>query len=234
MNKLKLISKIENDNYTEYVCQKYDIQFNEEHITEIPMLNIDELNTFNWNIGINCGNSGSGKSTILNQLGELIKPQYDYNKAIISQFPNLTENEVTELFCAVGLSSVPIWLHKPNELSNGEMARFELAWIIANSKNNEIILYDEFTSVVNRDSAKSLSYSLQRYIRDHNLKIILASCHFDIIEWLRPDWVYNLNKRNNGDCEIERLIYNDNNEYNLYKSISKDNLLSNLYEIKNY
>ena len=28
--------------------------------------------------------------------------------------------------------------------------------------------------------------------------------------------------------------YNDNNEYNLYKSISKDNLLSNLYEIKNY
>ena len=26
-------------------------------------LNIDELNTFNWNIGIICGNSGSGKST---------------------------------------------------------------------------------------------------------------------------------------------------------------------------
>ena len=48
--------------------------------------------------------------------------------------------------------------------------RFELAWIIANSKNNEIILYDEFTSVVNRDSAKSLSYSLQRYIIEHNLK----------------------------------------------------------------
>lgn len=231
MNKLKLISKIESDKYTEYICQKYDIQFTEKHITEIPMINIVELNKFNWNIGIVCGNSGSGKSTILNQLGEIIKPQYDYNKAIISQFPNLTENEVTELFCAVGLSSVPIWLHKPNELSNGEMARFELAWIIANSKNNEIILYDEYTSVINRQSAQSLSFSLQRYIREHNLKIILASCHFDIIEWLKPDWIYNLNKTQNGECEIEQLIYKDDINYQLYKSINKDNLLTKPYEI---
>ena len=79
-----------------------------------------------------------------------------------------------------------------------------------------------------------MSFALQRYVREKNLKIILASCHFDIIEWLNPDWIFNLNKQTNGECEIERLIYNDNNEYNLYKSISKDNLLSNLYEIKNY
>lgn len=229
MEKIKLISKIEQDKYTEYVSQRYDIQFTEEHITEIPMINEKELNEFEWNIGVICGNSGSGKSTILNKLGEIKKINYDETKAIVSQFPHLTENEVTNLFCSVGLSSVPIWLHKPNELSNGEKARFELAWILGN--NDGVILYDEFTSVVNRDSAKSLSYSLQRYIRENNLKIILASCHFDIIEWLRPDWIYNLNKRDNGECEIEKLIYNDDKEYKLYNSISKTNLLSEIYKI---
>lgn len=231
MDKIKLISEIKQDSYTDYVCDKYDIQFSNEHITEVPMLNKNKLNEFNWNIGVICGNSGSGKSTILNNLGEIATPNYDYNKAIISQFPNLNENEVTELFCSVGLSSVPIWLHKPNELSNGEKARFDLAWVLANIKNKDIILYDEFTSVINRQSAQSLSFSLQRYVRENNIKIILASCHFDIIEWLRPDWIYNLNKTNNGECEIERLIYNDDKEYELYKSISKNNVLSEEYEI---
>lgn len=231
MDKIKLISEIKQDSYTDYVCDKYDIQFSNEHITEVPMLDKNKLNEFNWNIGVICGNSGCGKSTILNNLGEISIPNYDYNKAIISQFPNLNENEVTELFCSVGLSSVPIWLHKPNELSNGEKARFDLAWVLANIKNKDIILYDEFTSVINRQSAQSLSFSLQRYVRENNIKIILASCHFDIIEWLRPDWIYNLNKTNNGECEIERLIYNDDKEYKLYKSISKNNVLSEEYEI---
>lgn len=230
MEKIQLKSKIKNDKYTDYVCQKYDIQFVDEHITEIPMINMDDLNKFNWNIGIICGNSGSGKSTILNNIGEVIKPSFDYDKPIVSQFQHLNENEVTELLCSVGLSSVPIWLHKPNELSNGEMARFELAWIIANSQG--VIIYDEYTSVVNRDSAKSLSYSLQRYIRENNIKIILASCHFDIIEWLRPDWVFNLNKTNEGECDIERLVYNDDNEYELYNNINEKDVLTNEYNIQ--
>ena len=91
MNKLKLISKIENDNYTEYVCQKYDIQFNEEHITEIPMLNIDELNTFNWNIGIICGNSGSGKTHLSKKIAELVFGDEKYlNRFDMSEYSDKT------------------------------------------------------------------------------------------------------------------------------------------------
>lgn len=231
MSNIVLSSKVNVDKYTEYVCDKFDLQNREENITIIPMLNNEELSTFNWNIGVIVGNSGSGKSTILNTLGEVRRPIYDEHKSIVSQFPNLSEEEVVDLLQSVGLSSVPIFLHNPNELSNGEKARFELCCYLANAKEGETILVDEFTSVVNRSSAKSLSYALQRYVRKKNLRIILSSCHFDIIEWLNPDWVFNLNKQKDGQCEIERLIYEDSKDYKLYRMISQNNILSDKYEV---
>ena len=33
-----------------------------------------------------------------------------------------------------------------------------------------------------------MSFALQKYIRRTNKRIILASCHYDIMEWLMPDW----------------------------------------------
>ena len=59
-------------------------------------------------------------------------------------------------------------------------------------------------------------------------KIILASCHYDIIEWLRPDWVYNLNKQIDGSVQVEWFIYSDDNDYALYKSIDKSQELSDI------
>ena len=231
MKKLFLKSNVSVDNYTEYVCNKYDLQTREEIITEVPLLDTSELSDFKWNVGVLCGNSGSGKSTLLSTLGEPKNPIYDYSKSIISQFPHMSEHDVCELLSSVGLSSVPVWLHKPNELSNGERARLDLCWILANAKENEIILYDEFSSVINRAVAKSMSYALQRYVREKNLKIILASCHFDIIEWLNPDWVFNLNKQTNGECEIERFIYKDDEEYQLYNNINKKDILTDEYTV---
>lgn len=57
-------------------------------------------------------------------------------------------------------------------------------------KDNAVI--DEFTSVVNRETAKSCSVALSKHIKKRGLKnIVLATCHDDILEWLDPDWVYN-------------------------------------------
>ena len=227
-----LKSNILKDNYTEYITEKFDLQVEEEIITNVPMINQKELETFEWNIGLICGNSGSGKSTILKHLGNIIEPQYDYNKCIISQFPYLSEKEVCDLLCSVGLSSVPIWLHKPHELSNGEKARLDMCWYLANAKENTVIMIDEYSSVVNRQAAKSMSYALQRYVREKNIKVLLSSCHFDIIEWLNPDWVFNLNKQNNGICEIERFIYSDDKEYKLYQNVNEKDILTQKKEIK--
>lgn len=231
MSQIILESDVSVDNYTEYICEKFDLQTREHIVTTIPMIDTTELESFEWNIGVICGNSGSGKSTVLSKLGTPTIPQYDYTKSIVSQFPHMQEQEVIDLLSSVGLSSVPVWLHKPNELSNGERARLDICSILANAQPNSIVFIDEFTSVVNRDCAKSLSFALQRYIRQQNLKIILASCHFDIIEWLNPDWVFNLNKQDNGESEIERLIYTDNEQYELYKRINDKEVLTKEYKM---
>ena len=199
---MNYITKFQHDKFTDYVKQKYDLQVDDRVITDIPTFDTSLLNTFNWNIGLILGNSGSGKTTILKTLGEIKEPQYDYQKPVVSQFPKLKPEEVPELLCSVGLCDIPIWLHKPNELSNGERARLDICKTIHDS--NGVVLIDEFTSVVNRSCAKSLSFALQKYVRRHNLQIILSSCHYDIAEWLTADWIFNLNNPQG----IEHLNYN--------------------------
>ena len=97
------------------------------------------------------------------------------------------------LLSSMGLASVPTWIRPYNVLSNGEKYRAELAKIVSESKD-EIIFIDEYTSVVDRNVAKSMSYALQKYIRKNNKRIIIATCHYDIFEWLQPNCIYDLNK----------------------------------------
>ena len=230
MAKITLTSKIVNDKYTQYVYDKYDIQNREETTTVVPMIKVSELDSFDWQIGVIVGRSGAGKSTILNQLYKDFRPykeiETDYTKCIVSQFPHMEEADVCDLLYGIGLSSVPTWLHKPQELSNGERARFEIVKQIANTEEGGVVYIDEYTSVVNRDVATSMSFALQRYIRKHNIKVVIASCHYDIIEWLTPDWVYNLNKQVDGDCELEHIIYANDKDYNVYSQLEKREVLS--------
>jgi ABC-type lipoprotein export system ATPase subunit/predicted acetyltransferase len=189
MKYLTLKNKILNDEYTEYVYKTFDIQNKEETVIKIP-INFNECKTFDWNIGVIYGGSGTGKTSLLKQFGQMFKIQFDPQKPLISNFYWLEPKDATFLLSAMGLSSVPTWLRPFHLLSNGEQYRAELAYKVGIAKNNEVILIDEFTSVVDRDVAKAMSFALQKYIRKTNKKIILASCHFDIMEWLLPDWTY--------------------------------------------
>lgn len=207
MGNITLRSNINNDEYTTYLYESFDIQNREETITEIPMIDMHELDSIDWNIGVILGNSGAGKSTILRQLNPTFEHvTHDFgDKCVISCFENLTPEQATNVCFGIGLSSVPSLLRRPHQLSNGERARFDIAYEIGHAKPGETIYIDEYTSVVNRETAKSMSFALQRLVRQKNLKIILASCHYDIIEWLQPDWVYNLNRK----AEIEHITYAD-------------------------
>jgi len=190
--KIELKHKILNDEYTEYVYNAYDIQNQEESVVSIENnIRLD----FEWSIGVIYGGSGTGKSTLLKSFGEIASPVFDNQKSLISNFDWMTPEEAAHLLSAMGLASIPCWLRPHATLSNGEQYRANLAYCVAKAKDNEVILIDEYTSVVDRDVAKAMSNALQKYIRREKKKIILASCHFDIMEWLNPDWIYSPNKR---------------------------------------
>jgi ABC-type lipoprotein export system ATPase subunit len=164
--------------YLEEIKKKYDIRDYKESAVTIPKLPQD-------GIVLIVGTSGSGKSTILNTLGNR-QAQFDPGVNVIENFSTAERGE--ELLLATGLRSIPTWFRPPGTLSNGERHRFEMALCI----DQGITTVDEFTSVVDRDTAKSLAYSMRQYYdrSDQTEPLYIASCHRDIIEWLDPEWVY--------------------------------------------
>ena len=44
--------------------------------------------------------------------------------------------------------------------------------------------------MVDRDTAKSLAYSVRKYYDRNPGVLYIASCHRDITDWLDPDWIY--------------------------------------------
>ena len=203
-----LKSNVNRDKYTDYIQEHFDLAVSDVAEVRIPNnLNLSKLGS-EWNIGVICGASGSGKSTILHSLGEITEVEFDNNKPLISNFEPMTPQEASSILCAMGLASVPTWIRPYSSLSNGERYRAEVAKRISSNKGRGgVILVDEYTSVVDRNVAKSMSNALQKYIRKEKKQIILATCHYDILEWLQPDWIYDLNKGGaleKGDCLRQR------------------------------
>ena len=212
--KINLTHKINNDKYTEYVYEAFDIQ-NKQESNVLVEANLENLPK-QWNIGVVYGGSGTGKTTILKNYfkKEMDVSYFDNNKSLISNFDWLDPQEATFLLSAMGLSSVPTWLRPFNTLSNGEQYRANLAYLVGKATDNEVILVDEYTSVVDRDVAKAMSNALQKYIRRTNKRIVLASCHFDIMEWLQPDWIYSPSK---GRLEIAPSLRRPKIELSIFR-----------------
>ena len=227
MSKIKLESEILNDEYTEYIYTAFDIQDTEKTKVEINF-NLAEAKNFDWNIGVIYGASGSGKTSLLKLMGELSTIEFSPTKPLISNFDWLTPEEATRLLTSMGLSSVPTWLRPYHLLSNGERYRAELAYKVSKAQDNEVILIDEFTSVVNREVAKAMSFSIQKYIRRQNKRIILASCHYDIMDWLMPDWICSPEKGG----ELERFVYNDDPSYEEIIGLENTVILSDSLVVK--
>jgi ABC-type Mn2+/Zn2+ transport system ATPase subunit len=150
----------------------------------------------NWSVGLIVGSSGSGKSTIAKEIfpNDYIHSfQYDERSVLDNMPANKSTEEITRTFNSVGFATVWSWLKPYHVLSNGEKMRVDLARAILS--DNDLIVFDEFTSVVDRTVAKTASGAISKAIRKMNKHFVAVACHYDIIEWLEPDWIYDTDKR---------------------------------------
>ena len=217
----------------ESIIGKFDLQ--SEKILEQFQGNIDLPK--DWQIGLIVGKSGTGKTTIAKQLfPESYIKNYQYqSETILDDMPKeCTVEQITNAFNSVGFSSPPSWLKSYSVLSNGQKMRVDLARSILEDK--KLIVFDEFTSVVDRNVAQIGSFALQKAIRKTDKQFIAVTCHFDVQDWLLPDWVFNTDsmtfhsfegqKKNRPKIKFE--IFNTSDK-TIWKMFAKHHYLSHTH-----
>ena len=163
-----------------------------------------------WKIGLIVGPSGSGKSSVAKHIfGNDIYQENDWasDKAVIDNFGDLPLKEIVRLLTIVGFSSPPSWIKPYHVLSNGEKFRCDLARALSGIKTAEnllpsavcklpssIVVFDEYTSVVDRNVAKICSAAVAKAIKSGKIngRFVAVTCHYDVTDWLEPDWVLDM------------------------------------------
>jgi hypothetical protein len=180
-----------------------------------------------WEVGLIVGPSGSGKSTIARHAfgGKMYSgADWPNDRAVVDCFGDLSARRVVDMFTAVGFGSPPSWVKPYHVLSNGEQFRCNLARALAAGMTNDecrmtkeessnirhssfgnssfpLVVFDEFTSVVDRNVAKVCSAAIAKGIRRGSIpaRFVAVSCHYDVAEWLEPDWIVDM-----ATCELQR------------------------------
>jgi GNAT superfamily N-acetyltransferase len=136
------------------------------------------------------------------------------DRAVVDCFGDLSVRHVVELFTAVGFGSPPSWVKPYNVLSGGERFRCDLARALSKGfqlsaigcrpidscrrpiadSRQPLVVFDEFTSVVDRNVAKGCSAAIAKGIRRGHIpcRFVAVTCHYDVAEWLEPDWVLDM------------------------------------------
>ncbi len=144
------------------------------------------------------------------------------DRAVIDGLGEHPIKDITGLFTAVGFSSPPSWVKPYHVLSNGEQFRCDLARALAqcgrgetaedrregdspsfgvaagdaerNSGQSPLVVFDEFTSVVDRNVARVVSAATAKAIRGGRIagRFVAVTCHYDVTDWLQPDWVIDM------------------------------------------
>lgn len=212
-----LVTKVKTDEFTAMVEGNFDYKFTGEskiYPYELPKLPDD------FSICCIVGASGSGKSTMLREFDDRYSFEdkiFDDN-AIVSNFE--TPEIASERLSASGLNSMPVWCRPRRVLSVGEGFRADLALNMGSYK-----IFDEFTSTIDRNVAKSTCNGIQRYIRKNNIhNTIFCSCHKDYIPFLKPDIVIDLDEEKVFDCRGKCL-----GETLRYKSMKQTQRICGVY-----
>ncbi|MCJ7423484.1 GNAT family N-acetyltransferase [Candidatus Bathyarchaeota archaeon] len=141
------------------------------------------------------GDSGSGKSTLLKALEQDIKQELrettvnvadikpEQDKPLIETVGK-TLQEALELLSKVGLSDAFLFLRTFDQLSDGQKYRYRIAKMIESKAQYWIL--DEFAATLDRDTAKIVSWNLQKLARAEGKCVLAATTHTDLLGDLNP------------------------------------------------
>jgi len=138
------------------------------------------------------GDSGSGKSALLKAIKQDLGTeaqdtkdlQINHDQPIIETLGNNT-TEAIQALSQVGLNDAFLFLRPYKQLSDGQKHRYQIALLAAQQK--PFWLLDEFTSTLDRDTAKIVAYNLQRTARKMGKAVIAATTHKDIQRDFAPN-----------------------------------------------
>jgi ABC-type ATPase with predicted acetyltransferase domain len=180
-----------------------DVKMEKQFVGSIP------IEGEKWQIGVIVGRSGTGKTSIAQQLfpKEYIRGFKYKGSTVLDDFPeNVTVSEITSALCNVGFASPPDWLKAYAHLSQGEKMRVDIARALC--LKQRLIVFDEFTSVVDREIAKVSAFAIAKAVRHTGKRFVAVTCHYDVVDWLEPDWVFctddmSFSKKKDGDRKLK-------------------------------
>lgn len=172
------------DKYLSYVQSKFDFSYQP---TEYVPIDISNQIPTSFKLGVVVGSSGTGKTRLVSSLEGYSFVEFTWDDRTIIEQLHEDPKEAVQMLYNVGFSSIPQWFLKYEQLSEGQKFRCYLARCL----NRSHLIIDEFTSKLDRLTARNTAYNLSKFIHSSNTtNVIIVTPFRDIVTYLQSDWIY--------------------------------------------
>lgn len=163
------------------------------------------------------GESGGGKSLLLRELATQMAEthivanidQVEFTTAPLIEQVGRNTDEATRILALAGLNDAALFLRSPQELSDGQRYRFRIAKLLYSDAT--VWVADEFGAVLDRETAKSVAFQVQKFARIKSATLIVATTHKDLRDELGPNLYIDKRYKERVKIEIESDAYGRNN-----------------------
>lgn len=137
------------------------------------------------------GASGVGKSLLLKDISRHFPairkiPNYINKKESIAEIISYKDaGEVIRYLSKFGLGEPRVLISPFSHLSDGQKERFLIALALLQGVGPLIL--DEFTTRLDRRTSQIVAMTLGKILRSNKQSAFIASCHYDIVDFLKPD-----------------------------------------------
>lgn len=176
------------------------------------------------------GESGAGKSSLLKDIHAAIKDDPAFSLpmqvlgmaqgddgvgAIVDRFGDWPLDRVLELLNFVGIAEAFVYLRTPQQLSDGQRYRYQLARYIHQAMVIEgrqpVVIVDEALAFLDRITARAVAYQIRRVASKTGICFVLATTHDDILTDLQPNTMIRF--RLNMDPEVTEHAHGEEEEH---------------------